>query len=316
MVDFTSLWNALHTLHPLTLAFALIAALGVVLMGTAWGLVRGINLNPGRAISLAAESDRIAGTAPDSDSFVSRVLKPILQAVMTRTGERERLWVERAYDLLDRQHGSSEYYTKKVACAISGFALGIVLGLNFADVGLWPLLILPMLLGLLGYILPRLELQADLKRRSERIFFEVPYALDRLGVNVMSQQGDLVEGLKATLKRPEGGYLMRELLQVVEDNTKAGHIDHALRRMAERNADVPIVVRIAELLAHSQEAGTDLVQALQDIGDRAVDEVESLIRARGEENSQLMVAPSIIALSGIFVALLGPSMLDLMNFVQ
>ncbi len=100
---------------------------------------------------------------------------------------------------------------------------------------------------------------------------------------------------------------MRELLQVVEDNAKAGHLDRALARMAERNVDVPIVVRIAALLAHSQEAGTDLVQALSDIGDRAVDEVESLIRKRGEENSQLMVAPSILALSGIFIALLGPN---------
>lgn len=316
MIDISNILNTLRTIHPLTLAFALIAGLGAVLMGTALGLVRGINFNPGNVISLADESNRIAGVEPDADSFTARVLAPILHALMARTGERERLWVERAYDLLDRHRGSSEYYTRKVVCATTGFALGIMLGLNFADVGLLPLLLLPIGLGLLGYLLPRLELQADLKRRNERIFFEVPYALDRLGVNVMSHQGDLVEGLKATLKRPEGGYLMRELLQVVEDNAKAGHLDRALQRMAERNNDVPIVVRIAELLAHSQEAGTDLVQALQDIGDRAVDEVESLIRARGEENSQLMVAPSIIALSGIFIALLGPSMLDLMNFVQ
>jgi hypothetical protein len=316
MTDFNNILNTLRTIHPLTLALALIVGLGVVLIGTALGLVSGVNVNLGNSISLAQESDRIAGIEPDADSFRTRVLKPILQAVLVRTGEHERLWVERAYDLLDRSRGSSEYYTKKVVCAITGFALGIVLGLNFADVGLLPLLFLPMGLGLLGFVLPRLELQADLKRRSERIFFEVPYALDRLEVNVLSHQGDLVEGLKATLKRPEGGYLMRELLQVVEDNAKAGHLDRALQRMAERNSDVPLVVRIAELLAHSQEAGTDLVQALQDIGNRAVDEVESLIRARGEENSQLMVAPSIIALSGIFVALLGPSMLDLMNFVQ
>ena len=310
------LLNTVRTIHPLTVALALVAGMGAVLMGTAWGLLCGLNFNLGGKVDLGREANRISGIEPDADSFVARELSPILHAVLARTGENERLWVERTYDLLDRKRGSSEYYTKKIVCAITGFALGILLGLNFADVALLPLLVLPMILGPLGYLLPRLELQADLKRRSEHIFFEVPYALDRLGINILSHQGDLVEGLKAMLKRPEGGYLMRELLQVVEDNAKAGHLDRALKRMAERNSDVPIVVRIAELLAHSQEAGTDLAQALQDIGDRAVDEVESLIRGRGEENSQLMVAPSIIALSGIFIALLGPSMLDLMNFLK
>ncbi|NJM40711.1 MAG: hypothetical protein HC853_08035 [Anaerolineae bacterium] len=309
--------STLRTIHPLTLALALIAGMGVVLMGTAFSLLRGFNpnLNLGSKISLGREANRINGVEPDADSF-ARGCWPRVAWRDGAHGENERLWVERAYDLLDRQRGSSEYYTKKVVCAITGFALGILLGLNFANVALLPLLVLPMLLGLLGFALPRLELQADLKRRSERIFFEVPYTLDRLSVNILSHQGDLVEGLKATLKRPEGGYLIRELLQVVEDNAKAGHLDRALQRMAERNSDVPLVVRIAELLAHSQEAGTDLAQALQDIGDRAIDDVESLIRKRGEENSQLMVAPSIIALSGIFIALLGPSMLDLMNFLQ
>ena len=207
------LLNTVRTIHPLTVALALVAGMGAVLMGTAWGLLCGLNFNLGGKVDLGREANRISGIEPDADSFVARALSPILHAVLARTGENERLWVERTYDLLDRKRGSSEYYTKKIVCAITGFALGILLGLNFADV-------------------------------------------------------------------------------------------------------VPIVVRIAELLAHSQEAGTDLAQALQDIGDRAVDEVESLIRGRGEENSQLMVAPSIIALSGIFIALLGPSMLDLMNFLK
>lgn len=40
-----------------------------------------------------------------------------------------------------------------------------------------------------------------------------------------------------------------------------------------------------------------------------------LIRRRGEENGQAMVAPSAIALIGIMLALLGPALIELMRFL-
>jgi pilus assembly protein TadC len=200
---------------------------------------------------------------------------------------------------------------------MAGFAAGITLGLLAAANGLPILLLaLPLSLSLGGFFLPRWELQSDLKQRAESIFFEVPYMLDRLSVNLAARKGDLVDSLNATLMRPEGGYLVRELLQVVEDNAKAGHIEKALERMARRNRDIPIVVRLSELLANSQHGAVDLGQALQTIGDRASEEVENRIRRRGEENSQAMIVPSMIALIGIMLVMLGPAFIDLGTLIR
>ena len=315
--------------QPVAVVCALVAAGGAFLVATALGLFGGVRLGArlrlGARVSLADEShrmegiDAVAGAAPHAGSFVERVLAPLIQVALARTGENERVWVERAYDLLDRRgRGSADYYLKKVVCALAGFGVGVVLGLMIG--GLAFMLALPLALSLLGYLLPRLELQHDLQHRAERMAFEAPYLLDRLGVNLLARNGDLVDALYATLKpssspatanRAPGGYLAREFLQVVADNAKAGHLDRALDRMAERNRDVPLVARIADLLAHAQKGGVDLIPALQALGDRAMEEVENRIRRRGEENSQAMLAPSVIALAGVMAVMLGPALMEI-----
>lgn len=306
------------SLNPLAFACALIAAAGMFILVSALGLFGGVRIRLARAQSLEDESNRIEGITPATGSFLERVLAPLVRAVAARTGESEREWVEQGYDLLDRKgKGSSDYYLKQVAGGIAGFAAGIALGLLAAANGLAILLLLlPLALSMGGFFLPRWELQSDLKQRAESIFFEVPYMLDRLSVNLVARKGDLVDSLNATLMRPEGGYLVRELLQVVEDNAKAGHIEKALERMARRNRDIPIVVRLAELLANSQHGAVDLGQALQTIGDRASEEVENRIRRRGEENSQAMIVPSMIALVGIMLVMLGPAFIDLGSLMR
>jgi len=306
------------TLTPMALGLALVAAAGMFLIVSALGMLGRIRIQIGSHISLQSEEERMSGITAYTGSFAERVLAPLAREVMLRTGEGEREWVEQAYDLLDlKGKGSADYYTQKVIGGIGGFAMGLALGLLFASGGnLLLLLMLPLALSVLLYHLPRLGLKADLKNRSEQIFFEVPYVLDRLGVSLVANNGDLVTALSELLRRPEGGFLMRELLQVVEDNAKAGHLEQVLERMAQRNKEVTMVVRLAELLINSQKGAANLIQSLQDIGDRAVIEVENRITKRGEENSQAMVGPSMIALTGVLVALLGPSFIDLLKFAR
>lgn len=313
----TNLLGVQITLSPLTLACALLAGAGMFVLVSALGMFGGARIQIGGGLSLAAESKRIDDDSPYSGTFIERVLGPIIREVMVRSGQNEQHWVEQAYDLLDRKTGSSDYYTRKVLGGLAGFALGMLAGVLAAGNGLLlMMLILPLGLSILGYFLPQIELRHELKQRAEQIVFEVPYALDRLGINVLAHNGDLVEGLRTTLQRPEGGYLMRELLQVIEDTARGSPIAQALARMGERNREIPIMVRIAELLTNSQRGALDLAQSLQNIGDRATEEVENMIRRRGEENSQAMVAPSMIALIGIMAALIGPSLLELGRFVR
>ena len=316
-------WNALFnligvqiTLSPFVLACALIAAAGALLVVNGLGLLSDLPLWRGQDVDLEQESNRINGVTAFGGSSIGRVIAPLVQEVMMRSGEPERIWAERAYDLLDRRKTSSDYYLHKVLGGIAGFAGGVTLGLIPAASGfLLPLLIVPLCLSVVGYLWPQMALKRALAQRAEQIVFEVPYVLDQLSVNLLAHNEDLITALQVMLKRPEGGYLVREFLQVVTDNAKSGQIGQALKRMAERNSDVPVVVRIAELLAHSLNGSMGLTGALQEIGDRAMDDLESLIRRRGEENGQAMVAPSAIALIGIMLALLGPALIELMRFL-
>ena len=52
------------------------------------------------------------------------------------------------------------------------------------------------------------------------------------------------------------------------------------------------------------------------ISDRAQRDVENLIQTRGNQNSTLMVVPTIVALIGILAAVAGPSMYALSSFFQ
>ena len=314
--NLNSLFGVQVTISPFVLACALVAAAGALLVVNGLGSLRGWRVRSGQSVDLELEHDRISGVTELTGSFVERVLAPLAHEVMLRSGEPERVWAERAYDLLDRKKTSSDYYMQKVLGGIGGFVGGIALGLIPAASGmLLLLLILPLGLSLAGYMWPQIALRQALKQRAEQIVFEVPYVLDQLTVNLLAHNEDLITALQAMLKRPEGGYLAREFLQVVTDNAKSGQIGRALKRMAERNSDVPVVVRIAELLTHSLNGSMGLTAALQEIGDRAMDDLESRIRRRGEENSQAMVAPSVIALVGIMLALLGPALIELMHFL-
>ena len=312
------LLHANVVLNPVVMGCALIAAVGMFFIVSALGMLGGIHIRVGSRISLQSEDDRMSGITAYTGSFAERVLAPLVREAMMRTSAHEREWVEQAYDLLDlKGKGSADYYLQKIIGGIAGFAMGLALGLMAASRGgLWPVFVLPLGLSVLGYYLPKLGLKTDLSNRSEQIFFEVPYVLDRLGVSLVANNGDLVTALSTLLRRPEGGFLMRELLQVVEDNAKAGHLEQTLERMAQRNKEVTMVVRLAELLINSQKGAANLIQSLQDIGDRAVIEVENRITKRGEENSQAMVGPSMIALTGVLISLLGPSFINLIKFAR
>lgn len=307
-------------INPIALACALIAAGGMFIVAASLGLFAGrvSQVRTGKGVSLATEQARINGNIGTQDgTLFERLLAPMTRSLQEHSSVTERDWVERAYDLLDRKKGSADYYLKKVLLSMAGFAAGIALGVTIVTTGgsLLAMLILPLTFSALLYQLPKWELQADLVKRREQMMFEMPYLLDKLSINILAKS-NLIQGLEETVARPEGGYLMRELLQVVEDNATSNNVQAALRRMAERNADVPTVVRVALRLAMAEETGASVVKALQSAGDRAVDAVENMIQSRGEQNNMLMVAPSMIALIGVLIAMAGPAISPMLSLLK
>ena len=58
-----------------------------------------------------------------------------------------------------------------------------------------------------------------------------------------------------------------------------------------------------------------LARTMPVIGTRAYEMVENLVQERGEQNNTLMIVPTLIALVGILVAIAGPSLFNLMQFI-
>ena len=313
LFDLTQFFQADHwppQINPMALACALVAAAGMFLLLSALGVIggRGPRVKLSKKISLAEENHRISGTDLENATLIERLFAPIAAALSQRSSVTEREWVERAYDLLDRKKGSADYYLRRVVYGMSGFAGGIVVGLVIATTteSLIGLLLIPAVLSAGMYQLPKIEITNDLARRREQMMFEVPYVLDKLTVNIIANN-NLIQGMERTVQQANGGYLLREFLQVVEDNAKNTGLQNAFLRMARRNEDVPMVVRIAMRLAMTEETGAAVVNALQATGDRAIELVENLIQTRGEQNNLMMVAPSMLALLGVLIAVAGPS---------
>ena len=305
------------------LALALLGACGAALVLAGLGAIRLPTLpRLAGGISLDQEMARQLGE-PVADRaglpLLDRFLAPLVDTLMSRAPQDEQAWIDNALDLLDGKpyRNASDYYANRVAYAVAGFVGGVVLGFALSAAGGTPLflLALPAGLGLLGYTTPKRSVHSALQRRREQMLFEVPYLLDRLAVNVLSERS-LSQGLVAMVSAPDGsrdstvesGYLMRELHQVAEDYLKSAGLADAFGRMAERNRDVPLVERFAQRVRMSEETGASITQALSIIGDRARAMVENTVRQRGEENSQLMIVPTMLSLLGIFIVIAAPTL--------
>jgi hypothetical protein len=300
-------------------ALALIAAFGAFLATAGIGLFGGLRLpHVGSGVSLDAEVARVVGDEDGDDvdrtSLIERAIAPLVAGLTRRATDAEQEWLERALDLLNypgHLKSPADYYASKVLFAVVGFIAGSIVGAALTANGspIW-LLLFPPGLGVLGYHAPRLQLAGALQRRREQMLFEVPYVLDRLNVCYAAERSQ-PQGLIAMTSVPEGGYLMREFRQVTEDYLKNTRLQDAFQRMAQRNADVPLIERIAGRLAMTEETGADSIKAMQVIGNRAGELVENLISERGEQNNTLMVVPTLLALIGIFIAIAGPSLFSL-----
>ncbi|MCL5998681.1 MAG: type II secretion system F family protein [Chloroflexi bacterium] len=297
------------------LGLALLAAFGVFLVTTGVGAFGDIRLpRVGAGVSLEDETARIEGESDQSrgqSSLLDRALAPVVTELLRHTKSTDREWLECALDLLNYPSylkTPADYYAAKVLFALGGFVAGSVIGVALtADGIVLGLLLLPPVLGLLGFYAPGLHVTSLLKQRREEMLFEIPYVLDRLNVCYAAERS-LSQGLIAMTSVPEGGFLMREFRQVTEDYLKNTRLQEALQRMATRNADVPLIERIAERLAMTEETGADSMKAMQVIGARAGEMVENMISERGEQNNTLMIVPTLIALIGIFIAVAGPSL--------
>jgi hypothetical protein len=311
-----------------TLFFAVMAALGAALVTSAIVNVpdlRRIRLPFSSKTSLEVEAKRLQGEeGREGDSLLDRALAPLARDLMLRASPNERRWLEASLEKLGPTtlfRSVQGFYAAKVLLALGGFVAGAFLAVALTATGapLIVLFVLPLTFAIPNYLAPKMLLKSMLDIRREQMVFEAPYVLNRLIV-YLTLRGTVADALLNIAGATErggdamGGYLVRELRQTASDYLFWGSMTKALDAMVVRNDDVPIAQRIAERMSlHNQ--GTSSVDALHVIADRAQTTVENLIEKRGQQNSTLMIVPTIIALIGIVGAVVGPSLYSLMGFL-
>lgn len=317
-------------IEPSVLFFAVLAALGAALVTSAIANVpdlrrlRGVRLPFGPKASLEAEARRLqAEQVTEGDSLLDRALAPLARDLMRRASPNERRWLEASLEKLGPTtlfRSVQGFYAAKVLLAIGGFIAGAFLAIALTASGapLVLLFVLPLAFAIPNYLAPKALLKNMLAARREQMVFEAPYVLNRLIV-YLTLRGTVADALLNIAGATErggaamGGYLVRELRQTASDYLFWGSMTKALDAMVARNDDVPIAQRIAERLSlHNQ--GTSSLDALHVIADRAQATVENLIERRGQQNSTLMIVPTIVALIGIVGAVAGPALYGLMGF--
>lgn len=319
--------RSLPYIESSTLLFAVLAALGTALITSAIANVpdlRRIRLPFGPKTSLEEEAKRWQGEhAPESDSLLDRALAPLARDLMLRASPNERRWLEASLEKLGPTtlfRSVQGFYAAKVLLATGGFIAGAGLAavLTAGGASLILLFTLPLIFAIPNYLAPKTLLKNMLDARREQMIFEAPYVLNRLIV-YLTLRGTVADALLNIAGATErggaamGGYLVRELRQTASDYLFWGSMTKALDAMAARNDDVPIAQRIAERMS-LQNQGTSSLEALHVIADRAQTTVENLIEKRGQQNSTMMIVPTIIALIGIVGAIAGPALYGLSGF--
>ena len=239
--------------------------------------------------------------------FLDRALGPILESWATGLAgllgkpERDKKRIIQA-GRPARYKTIYDFYAWKVICALVLFAAGlapaILIGPGFLPVTL--------VLGILGLFLPDYHLSQLIKTRYELLRTELSFTLHRIAIHVAAGRA-LPVALRAIASRP-GGLFVAELRQVMADYDTGVPLMEALKRMLERNPDLPELERFVDLVERATTLGQPIAETLTEMGEVMQEKLEHEIEARGMATSVKMVLPmGLLVLPAIGIVVMGPA---------
>jgi len=228
---------------------------------------------------------------------------PVLRAILSGVwGERLRFDLDRA----NLRLRPGEYVAMRLLLAVLLF-LAVMIPL-----GAWPGLLLGILLGFLGFMLPALYVRRRIAKRTEAITGQLSEFL-RLTANAMRAGFALPQALEAGARelRPP---LSQELERLLVDTRLGARTDDSLRALAERVGSYEVRMMVATILVQ-RATGGNLAETLEKVAET----IEDRERIRGEVRTYtaqqrltgniLSVYPLLLAL--LFTAL-HPSLMSLL----
>ena len=171
-------------------------------------------------------------------------------------------------------------------------------------------------MAILIYSLPKLILSAKAKRRTQRIEFALPDALDMVS---MSIEGGvpLQKSLKLVGTEFRQTHIpLAEELQIIARQTETGSLETAMKQFAKR-LDLPEVVAWSAMLAQSQRLGVRMVDAMREYADRIRENRKQKAELAGQTATVKLLLPVVLCLAPpIFILLIGPAILDFREFIN
>lgn len=166
------------------------------------------------------------------------------------------------------------------------------------------------------YSIPRLALSAQSKRRSRKIEYALPDALDMVS---MSMEGGvpLTRSLNVVSKEFKHTHsALSQELQIIARQSETGSLQSAMTAFAER-LDLPEVIAWSAMLRQSQRLGIGMVDSMRDYSDRIRETRKQRAELAGQLATVKLLLPVVLCLAPpVFILLIGPAVLDFRDFVN
>jgi tight adherence protein C len=176
--------------------------------------------------------------------------------------------------------------------------------------------ILALVIGILGFSLPRMILASQANARLARIERGLPDALDMLS---MCLTGGV--GLHRAMQRvsEELSFAHSDIaleFEIIRRQAEANTLGTALRNFANR-FDHPDINSLAALVTQAEKMGTNVAGAVTDFADGLRMHHRQRAEEKASKTSVLLMLPIVLCLlPPVFILLGGPPILKLKNFIQ
>ena len=298
-------------------AFALIFVALLLVFGAVGGIFKeqpGVNRSIAVLEALTSAPDEMKGEL--DQSFSDRVLFPLL-ARSQQMGRRltPEDASERIREKLEMAGNPAGWTVERVmAGKVVGFAIALVVSLVLAllmGLGFLPTLGFVVIASLVGYMAPNLYLYQATYNRMDTLQRALPDAIDLLTISVESGLG--FDAACAQVARNTEGPLSEEFARMLQEMQIGRGRSEALRSMGDR-ANLPDLRSFVSAMVQADAFGIPVGQVLR----VQSNEIRLKRRQRAEEAAQkipvkIMVPLVMFILPALFVAVLGPAIITMMD---
>jgi tight adherence protein C len=251
-----------------------------------------------------------------SQPFADRVVRPMLRGVsnlVSRLAPNKNVAATRhKLEMAGRPYGwgPTEFMGLRGVAGGLGLALPFVL-MTITGAPLMNRVLMPAVLGLLGYMLPVLWLNGKIRKRQGNVIKSLPDALDLLTISVEAGLG--FDAALQKVAEKWDNELSRAFHRVIHEIRIGKLRREALRDMAD-NLDVADVTSFVAAIIQADQLGVSIAKILR----IQSEQMRIKRRQRAEEIAhkapiKMLIPMVFLIFPSIYIVLLGPSMLILLH---